>query len=287
MIALGKPCDVLVGKGVTEIPAARIERIRALVSANGVVSLRSVQAELGVSPMTVRRDFAALESLGVVRRTRGGVVAVDRVAADRPYEERQWLEAEAKDAIGAFAASLVEGGDTIFLSGGTTCLALARALSRRAGVTVITNSVPALELLMANPALTVIATGGLVDPRDSDMTGPAAEAALMRFRAGKAFVGASGLTSEGIFNASLGRASTDRLMIEGSTEAYVLADHTKIGGASLTLVVELDAIGAVVTDSEPSTADAGWLRSAGVKLLVAQDHSTGGLRASARRRRSG
>ncbi|MFD0502170.1 DeoR family transcriptional regulator [Streptomyces chiangmaiensis] len=55
-----------------EIPAARLERLRELVSSNGVVSLREAQRALGVSVMTVRRDFTALEEKGLVRRTRGG-----------------------------------------------------------------------------------------------------------------------------------------------------------------------------------------------------------------------
>jgi DeoR/GlpR family transcriptional regulator of sugar metabolism len=252
---------------VTDIPAARMERIRALVNASGVVSLRKAKAELGVSEMTVRRDFAALEELGIVRRTRGGVIAVGGLVLDRPYEERQGLEIEAKEAIGLVAVSLIEPGDTIFLSGGTTCLALARALTTHQRLTVITNSVQALSVLMSNPALSVIATGGVADARDSDMTGPIAEATLRSFRANKAFVGASGMTPDGIFNASLARASTDRLMIEGAIEAYVLADRTKIGRASLAIVTELQQLSAVVTDVQPETEHAAWLSVAGINIV--------------------
>jgi DeoR/GlpR family transcriptional regulator of sugar metabolism len=253
---------------VTEIPAARIERIRELVTASGVLSLRTAKAELGVSEMTVRRDFAALEEMGLVRRTRGGVIAVRGLALDRPYAERQGLEIEAKEAIGLLAASLIEPGDTIFLSGGTTCLALAHALAAKHRLTVITNSVQALAVLMSNPDLNVIATGGVADARDSDMTGPIAEAALRGFRAKKAFVGASGMTPNGIFNASLARASTDRLMIEGAIEAYVLADRTKLGQASLAIVVELQQLSAVVTDASPEPEHMAWLSGADINIVT-------------------
>jgi DeoR/GlpR family transcriptional regulator of sugar metabolism len=260
------------------IPAARLERIRELVSRNGIVALRDVKAELGVSEMTVRRDFAALEESGVVRRTRGGVVAAGLVVPDRSYDEREALQAEAKQEIGSAAATLIEDGDTIFLSGGTTCLALAVALQNRSGITVVTNSLQALPALVANPDLRVIATGGLVSALGRDFTGPPAEVVLRQFRARRAFIGASGLTRDGVFNSSLERAATDRLMIDGSVETTLLADHTKIGRASLALVVPLSSVTRLITDQEPNEAETTWLTAAGVSFTAT---------ATAGRRRNG
>jgi DeoR/GlpR family transcriptional regulator of sugar metabolism len=249
------------------IPAARIERIRRLVEQSGVVSLRQVMEELGVSEMTVRRDFAALEEMGVVQRTRGGVMAVDRVFV--PYAERQALESEAKAAIGALAAGFVEDGDTVFLGAGTTCLAVARALTECESVTVITTSIPALTTLMTNPALTVISTGGSVNSLGNDLTGPLAEATLSRVRAAKAFVGASGMSAEGIFNSSVARASIDGAMIAAAVETFVVADHTKIGRAALSLVAGLERIAYLVTDEPPAQEATMWLSSADIDVRTA------------------
>src|SRR5262249_44567783 len=154
-------------------------------------------------------------------------------------------------------------GDTIFLGSGTTCLAVARALSAREGVTVITNSIPALTTLMSNPALTLISTGGSVISLGNDMTGPLAEATLGLVRAGKAIVGASGVTEEGFFNSSLAHASTTRLMIDGAVETYVVADRTKIGRAALAFVADLGRIGSLITSELPPEDTRVWLASAG------------------------
>ena len=134
-----------------EIPAARIARIRRYLTEHYVLSSKQAQVEFSVSEMTVRRDFAALVAAGHARKTRGGIIGTGQYAPERSYTQRLVLEPEAKRSIGALAASLVEDGDTIFVSGGTTCLALAKELGPRTGLTVITYSVPGVVALMANP----------------------------------------------------------------------------------------------------------------------------------------
>ena len=48
------------------IPAARLDRIRMLVDERGIVTVRDLGEELGVSGMTVRRDLELLERSGVL-----------------------------------------------------------------------------------------------------------------------------------------------------------------------------------------------------------------------------
>lgn len=251
-----------------DIPAARRERIQELVRRNTVVSLKQVQEELGVSEMTVRRDFAALDELGLVRRTRGGIIAAERVTPDVSYTERSEREEEAKRAIGELAASTVEQDESIFLGGGTTCLAMARALSVRDDVTVVTNSVQVLVTLMANPRFTVIATGGVASSANHDMTGPLTRQALAGLRTRKAYIGVSGVTRDGVFDSSEDRGEINRMMSDHAAETYVLADHTKLGAAALALVVPVERIDTLVTDRRPPPTEHRWLSEAGVGRVL-------------------
>jgi DeoR family transcriptional regulator, fructose operon transcriptional repressor len=260
-----------------EIPAARIARMRKLLNENDVLSSKQAQAEFQVSEMTVRRDFTALVRAGHARRTRGGIVLADRYFRDRPHAQRLTLEPEAKRSIAKLAAGMVEDGDTIFVGGGTTCLALSRELSARANLTVITYSVAALVLLMANPGIEVFVPGGLASPKGDDLTGPLAEAGLRRFRARKAFIGAAGVTSEGTFDSNVLRGAADATIVGQATEVYVLADHTKIGRVSLVSVVGLDEVTAVVTDRPVRDSDGQWLSKANVQV-IAPDEMPGGTR---------
>jgi DeoR/GlpR family transcriptional regulator of sugar metabolism len=243
-------------------------RIRRLLNEHDVLSSKQAQAEFQVSEMTVRRDFAALVRAGHAHRTRGGIVLADRYFRDRPHSQRLTLEPEAKSSIAALAARLVEDGDTIFLGGGTTCLALARELNARSNLTVITYSVAALVLLMANAGMEVFVPGGLASSKGDDLTGPLAEAGLRRFRARKAFIGAAGVTADGTFDSNVLRGSADATIVGQATEVYVLADHTKIGRVSLVSVVGLDQVTAVITDRPVCDTDGQWLSKANVQVIA-------------------
>jgi len=252
-----------------KIPAARLDRIRSLVDQRGIVSVHELTEDLGVSEVTIRRDFALLEREGVLRRTRGGALSPGRLAVSVPYDERQHLQADAKAHIGRAAAALVENGDIIFLSSGTTSLAMARCLAGRERVTIITNSVHAVAELMVQSGITVISTGGRASAQGGGLSGPLAETAVAQLRARKAFIGCSGITQEGISNASIERAAVDRRMIERAAEAYVLADHTKFGRLSLAMVAGFDAITAVITDAATPRPQLDLLEKSGVKVIVA------------------
>lgn len=240
-----------------------------LVDQRGIVSIRELGEELGVSDMTVRRDIVILERSGALHRTRGGAVSAGHAAADRSWAERQALETDAKARIGALAATLVDDGDSLFLSSGTTSLALARGLEHHRDVTVVTNSVQAVAELMEMPGITVISTGGRAIRSGGHLSGTLASQALRQLRAAKAFMGASGVTQDGVTNASLERAAIDRQMVESAAEVYILADHTKFGHMSLALVTGLDRVTALITDDETSDSDLAWLRSASVTVHVA------------------
>ena len=255
------------------IPAARLDRIRMLVDERGIVTVRDLGEELGVSGMTVRRDLELLERSGVLQRTRGGALSTRRSAIDRPYDERRGLATDAKDRIGRLAASLVEEGDSIFLSSGTTSLAVARHLIGRKRITIVTNSVQALALLAEDEGLTVISTGGRANRDGGHLSGTLAEHALSQFRVRRAFIGASGITREGVTNSSLDRASIDRLMVEGASEVFIVADHSKFEQVSLAVVAALDQVTGIVTDEDIDEADHAWLVELGVSLHVANERA--------------
>ncbi len=103
---------------------------------DGRASVDVLARDLGVTQSTIRRDLRLLANDGALLRTYGGA-AVSAVATGRrvPVDPRL----AAKRAIAAAAAELVEDGQTIAISSGTTTLELAwRLVDRR--LTVITNA---------------------------------------------------------------------------------------------------------------------------------------------------
>ena len=111
----------------------------------GVLSVADLARELGVSHMTVRRDLQRLEMTGQVRTVHGGVgLAVGGSDVRRPgaAEDRAGARRVARRA-----AELVGAGDTVALDAGPAAYELARALPDDFTGSVITHSMPVMQLL--------------------------------------------------------------------------------------------------------------------------------------------
>ena len=78
-----------------------------------------------------------------------------------------------KRRIGRAAASLVEDGAVVGLTGGSTATELARALADRRGITVVTNAINIAAELATRPQITLVVIGGVARP-SYEMVGPAA-----------------------------------------------------------------------------------------------------------------
>src|SRR6266536_6634321 len=108
---------------------ARLRDIHEYVLRNGSADVRSLRERLRVSGETVRRDLDELASLGLVRRTRGGVAAPGTTLTEFPYHVRQQEHRKEKRAIARTVVErLVDAGTSVALDSGSTTLEIARAL---------------------------------------------------------------------------------------------------------------------------------------------------------------
>ncbi|WP_066581518.1 DeoR/GlpR family DNA-binding transcription regulator, partial [Cellulomonas timonensis] len=263
------------------LASLRQERILAAVHAHGAVRVADLVDELGVSDMTVRRDIAELAHAGLVRRVHGGAVGVEarHRSADEPGFEakRGWAAAE-KAAVARLAASLIEPGQSVALSAGTTTHLLAREIAAATALrplTVVTNSLPVAEALHSatSPAgLDVILTGGVRTPSDA-LVGPVADTSLSRLRVDTAYLGVHGLDEDGLTTPNLLEAATNQALLACATQLTVLADHTKWGVVGLARIAALDEVDVLVTDSGlPDDARRALASRVGRLLLAPDDH---------------
>lgn len=229
----------------------RQKRIVSLCSENTFCSLRDLADALGVSISTARRDLDLLQEQGIVRRTHGGAMFLGHRDALPRFLDRQSRLAREKSAIGARAAELVEDGDTIIIDGGSTPYQVAVHLQARPAknIQVITNSLHVANVLADAKNIQLIATGGMFFPASGIYLGPYAEAMLKGIRAQKVFMGAAGITEEGLYNSNPLVVETERCMLEAAAEVYVVADHTKFGRNALAYLCNFDVITSVVTDT--------------------------------------
>ncbi len=246
----------------------RRSRLLDLIRVRGFASLDEITRELGVSASTARRDLDALEGQGSARRTHGGVVYASGDPKRAEFGERQPTNWAAKRAIAARAADEIADGETVLLDGGTTTYEVARLLVGRS-LQVVTNSLPVANLFASEARTDLVLLGGYVSPRTGVCLGPYANELLGRLHVTTTVLSAAGITIEGLFNAHLLLAETEQAMLQAAGRVIVVADSTKFGRKSLTLVAGLDAIDLVVSDDGLSPSWRDQITAAGPRLIVA------------------
>ena len=246
----------------------RRQRLSEYLARRGYVDLPVLVNELGVSESTVRRDLSQLEEDGVVRRTHGGAVFISDRMATLNYAVRETTAVAEKQAIGRAAAELIADGETILLDGGTTTFQVARNLLTRS-LQVVTNSVPIASLLSSATNIELILVGGYIYPRTGVALGPIAKQALAGLHFARMFMGAAGITEEGLYNANMLLVETQEQMMRSADEVIVVADHTKFGRRSLARLCGWDRINHVISDGG---LDGKWpevVRGAGAGMILA------------------
>ena len=151
--------------------------------------------------MTIRRDLDVLASAGLLAKVHGGATASACASTDEPgFEAKSHRQLEEKEAIARRAARLVEPGQAIALTAGTTNWRLAHHLTSVPHLTVVTNSIQVANVFHhdARPDLTVVLTGGVRTPSDA-LVGPVAVPTLHSLHVDLLFMGVHGLTEEAGF----------------------------------------------------------------------------------------
>ena len=246
----------------------RRSKLIDLIRIRGFAGLEELVKELGVSESTVRRDLDTLEEQGAAKRTHGGVLYSGGMPRLAEFDERQPSHWAAKRAIAARTAAAIADGETVLLDGGTTTYEVARLLVGRS-LQVVTNSLPVANLFASEARTDLVLLGGYVSPRTGVCLGPYANELLGRLHVTTTVLSAAGITQDGLFNAHLLLAETEQAMLRAAGRVMVVADSSKFGRKSLTLVSGLDAIDQLVCDDGLTAPWRETVTQAGVELLIA------------------
>jgi DeoR/GlpR family transcriptional regulator of sugar metabolism len=229
----------------------RQKQILSLLGQQGRLSVAEIVEQFSISEATARRDLETLASQGKVQRVHGGVMALEQAPPELPILERKNEQAEEKKRIGRAAASLVKDRETVFLGSGTTVLEVARNLRDRRHLTVVTNSLPVLNMLAGQNEMSVISLGGMLRESELSFIGHITEQALAELRVDKVIMGTRGLSLEhGLTNDYLQETLTDRAILKIGREVMVVADYSKINRVSTALLAPLHVMSILVTDSK-------------------------------------
>jgi DeoR family transcriptional regulator, aga operon transcriptional repressor len=253
--------------------ADRDDRLLALVGSHGRASVRDLASDLGVGTSTIRRDLARLERAGCLVRTYGGA-ALARSSAGAPGNAVSRLEA--KRGIAAAASALVRDGQTIAISSGTTALEFARCLAGRRELTVITNALDVVRVLLDADGIQLVVLGGVVRAGMHSLLGHLTEQACREVRADSLFMGIGAIDLErGLMNDFMPEILTDRALRTMATQVVVLADSSKFEQVAPGFLFGLDQVDTIVTDAATRPETLAALAARGIRVVVAQGPTAG------------
>ena len=247
----------------------RHHRIIEAVNSKGYESVTNLCKMLKVSAVTIRKDLKLLEKNNKLYRTHGGASNTNPFTVDRPVNEKESLQTEEKKSIAQKAAAYIENNDSIIIASGTTMLALAREITSKQKLTVITAALHVTDELINHPNVDILQLGGMIRKSSSSVVGSYAEDILKEFYCTKLFLGVDGIDFEfGITTSNSMEAQLNKTMIQVVQKVIVLADHTKFGRRGFSRICGLDEVDEIITDGMVSPSIVEKYINAGVKITV-------------------
>lgn len=250
----------------------RRREILALLGRRGRITVEEVSKRFGVSVVTARGDLDLLSQSGSLVRSHGGGIRPLAAIPEHPLTVRESIHHEEKVRIAAAAVQLIKPLQTVILCSGSTSAELALQLRQSAphNLTVITYALNIASILAEVPNLSVVMIGGLLRNVSKAFVGPQAEAMMQSLHADHCFLSTVGLDPEwGLTTLDIMEAKLNQRMIEAAAQVTVIADSSKFGHRSLSLIANFNRICRVITDSGAPAADVEKLKSQKVEVCLA------------------
>ncbi|MNB77563.1 Glucitol operon repressor [compost metagenome] len=251
----------------------RRNKIVDLVNANGSVLVLDLSNSFGISEVTIRADLRLLEEKGLVTRFHGGAARPGSNLAESEsqevmLEDRYSLASDPKKRIALAAVAMIEEGMTVILDSGSTTMLIAEGLTKKANITVITNSLPAAFTLSDNKDITLVVCGGTVRHKTHSMHGTIAERSLAGISADLMFVGADGIdTTNGITTFNEGY-SISSVMAAAAHKVIAVLDASKFNRRGFNQVLPMEKINCVITDEGIGQRDRELLGKSDADVII-------------------
>ncbi|HVM61027.1 MAG TPA: DeoR/GlpR family DNA-binding transcription regulator [Verrucomicrobiae bacterium] len=228
---------------------ARRERLAQLLRHHGYLPLAELCGRLRISEATARRDLAALARGNVVTRTYGGAL-VDFNQRFPSFRERQSQAGPTKRRIAAAAVRFVKPGMVCYFDAGTTVYCVAEALRHKPveRLTIITNNLPVAEVLSDVPTVEVHLLGGRYLARQSMLLGDHAQRALRQWKFDVAFLGAEGMTRDGLWDSQRDVVALRRTVIAMMPRCIFCMDSNKLGIEAAEFLLPWNQVKLLLTD---------------------------------------
>lgn len=250
-------------------PKQRREQIVKILDFTGHVTVEELATRFSVSVDSIRKDLAALAKAGLCRREYGGAFKVEHDGAPKvnsaPHDallgssspaiadihDDTILGGEGRRAVAARAYMEINDGDAVFLDISRTNLYLADLIAAgNKRLIVTTNMMDIPKRLAANPNVTALLTGGVLNSQLTGFIGSASISLLEPLLFVKAFIGCYGCSVEdyGVTAFSMDDGMVKEKVLHNASYRFLLADRGKFGIRGGYRFSSINDFSAVITD---------------------------------------
>lgn len=225
----------------------RQNRIVEILNKNGSYKIADLAEVLNVSKETIRRDLIILNEQGRVKKSYGGAVAYELKTKNMATRIDDNLQI--KTMICERALEYIPDQGVIYLDTGSTVTCLAHLLKEKSGLTIITNSLSAINALVGSNN-TVIITGGQLNSTNLSMEGYQASTFLSTVKFELAVFGSNGFEGhKGPTTCDFLDVQAKQIALNNARTSIVLAEGIKGTTTSLTQYTSWHNIDYFITDS--------------------------------------
>jgi DeoR/GlpR family transcriptional regulator of sugar metabolism len=249
----------------------RLDAIAELVLASGTLRIDDLSEIFAVSSMTIHRDLDLLDQRGILRKSRGAATAVASSLFEASTEYRIRQSKQAKKSLALAALALIEPGQSVMMDDSTTGLHLARLLPEKLPLTVITNFQRVADLLINNPGIQTILTGGQFYRWCDAYMGTIALNAVHSLRADIVFMSSPAVTNGVCYHQHHDAVLLKQAMLESAEHKVLYLDHTKFKMRALHAHLKISDFDTVIVDSETAPENISQIEDTGVRLIVAPE----------------
>jgi len=247
----------------------RQKAIIEILRTHNKMSVHDLAETFEVSDETIRRDLKYLESRKLLVRLHGEAMINSAHIRELEYQARSGENHYLKYEAGQLAKDLIHDGDSIAISNGTSTYEIAKAITEKQNLTVITNSILIAGELLENDSNQIIVIGGKLRKQGMGTSGSISSKFLSNFRVDYGIISVGGISLEqGVTDFTLEEAMLFRTILSIAKKKIVVADSTKFGKSGLCKVCEVEEIDILLSDSELSSGLIKQYREIGIDVIV-------------------
>ena len=249
------------------------ERQRAiadfLVEAGGRLGVNEVARRLEVTGETVRRDLDVLQRRGVLRRIRGGAQLVQSAPFEQALAARHAEQRAEKERIADALIEELEDDSVVVLDSGSLTYVIACRLPRGRSLTVVTNSLPAAQVLADDEGVSVMMLPGMVRGLTQASVDSWTRQRLESLTADLSILGVNGLSPDaGLTTTNAEEAAVKRAILLAGRRRILPVISGKLGRDSFCRFARVSELDKIITDDGADPDLLAELNAVGPELAV-------------------